>query len=295
MACADGVHGEVCDKPGGELWLDTSYPVSAQAHAHKTDAWNDEGINGSTNDASSHAYFNPATRTWGASSSAGSSGVGGVIGTTWAKAHASVTLEITDHFKVTKDGLQTGQLILKTSPVVISGIVDGDSNEGRPKPAWDSTASYAYRITSSRGDVSGLLLRSKDSNGFYNSIETGPKELVFTLGDVIEVTINLMSQSNSYANNFLSDGISEETMASTYSDFEHTFRWGGFSSIRNADTGEELRDYVLSSDSGVQWNLASPVPEPDSTSLLIAGLSAGLLLKRRRMTNNRLSNETASS
>ena len=61
-------------------------------------------------------------------------------------------------------------------------------------------------------------------------------------------------------------------------DFGHTFTWGGIDDVSDADTGEEITDWSLTSDSGFDW--IDPAPEP--SSLVYAVVSAAILLPLHR-------------
>jgi hypothetical protein len=67
--------------------------------------------------------------------------------------------------------------------------------------------------------------------------------------------------------------------------FGHTFTWGGITSVVDADTGQPITDWTLTSASGVDWAHAaagpSTVPEPSTLSLAALG-GLGLFVYRRR-------------
>jgi hypothetical protein len=62
--------------------------------------------------------------------------------------------------------------------------------------------------------------------------------------------------------------------ANTSLSFGHTFTWGGIDDVSDADTGEEITDWTLTSDSGFDWTHAAPEP----SSLVYAVVSAAILL-----------------
>ena len=71
--------------------------------------------------------------------------------------------------------------------------------------------------------------------------------------------------------------------------FGHTFTWGGITGVEDADTGQRITNWTLTSASGADWAHAVPgpstVPEPSTLSLAaLAGL--GLFVYRRRGRTN---------
>lgn len=84
------------------------------------------------------------------------------------------------------------------------------------------------------------------------------------------------------------DVINHQTgLAIGISDVAHTFTWGGITSITDADTGELITDFTLTSASGFDYTQAFPsgpiaVPESPSVLLLTAGWVASLALTARR-------------
>jgi hypothetical protein len=67
--------------------------------------------------------------------------------------------------------------------------------------------------------------------------------------------------------------------------FGHTFTWGGITSVVDADTGQPITDWTLTSASGFDWMNAAPgpstVPEPSTLGLAALG-GLGLFVNRRR-------------
>jgi hypothetical protein len=65
--------------------------------------------------------------------------------------------------------------------------------------------------------------------------------------------------------------------------FGHTFTWGGITSVTDADTGEEITDWTLTSDSGFDWAHAADAPEPSTGWSALIGMSLVLpYIQRRR-------------
>ena len=67
--------------------------------------------------------------------------------------------------------------------------------------------------------------------------------------------------------------------------FGHTFTWGGITSVVDADTGQPITDWTLTSASGVDWADAAPgpsaAPEPSTSSLAALGALALFVYRRR--------------
>lgn len=72
----------------------------------------------------------------------------------------------------------------------------------------------------------------------------------------------------------------EERIESAEIDFLHTMRFLG---TRGVLVGGELHsDYQILSGSGIDWRVATPVPEPSAWALMLAGLAAvGVVVRRR--------------
>jgi hypothetical protein len=61
-------------------------------------------------------------------------------------------------------------------------------------------------------------------------------------------------------------------------DMGHTFTWGGITSVTDADTGEPITDWTLTSASGADWAHAA-VPEPGTAALAVVAF--GMMLSWR--------------
>jgi hypothetical protein len=64
--------------------------------------------------------------------------------------------------------------------------------------------------------------------------------------------------------------------------FGHTFTWGGIDDVSDADTGEEITDWNLTSDSGFDWIHPDTVPEPVSTILALPAITLLIPVRCRR-------------
>ena len=74
------------------------------------------------------------------------------------------------------------------------------------------------------------------------------------------------------------------TLAQAAADFSHTLRYGGSAGVLIGGVNYDATSLV--SASGIDWRSASPVPEPATWALMLAG--TGLFLARRRRSAGRL-------
>ena len=70
----------------------------------------------------------------------------------------------------------------------------------------------------------------------------------------------------------------------------HTFTWGGITSVTDADTGEPITDWTLTSASGTDWATLA-TPEPSSLVCAAIGIAcsawaapAGIFVARERIS-----------
>ena len=54
--------------------------------------------------------------------------------------------------------------------------------------------------------------------------------------------------------------------------FENTLEWGGITSVTDADTGEPITDWSVTSESGFDYSQVYPAPLPSSVILLVSGM-----------------------
>jgi hypothetical protein len=71
--------------------------------------------------------------------------------------------------------------------------------------------------------------------------------------------------------------------ANAFVNFEHTFSWGGVTSVTDAVTGAPITDWTLTSDSGFDYSHPA-APEP--SSLMLAAIAVVVTLLRRRPTSH---------
>lgn len=109
------------------------------------------------------------------------------------------------------------------------------------------------------GDTSG----SGDARGTFG------ETLDFVFGEPIVLHVEGISSATAQG-----EGIAT-------ADFANTIEWGGIPEIRAAD-GSPVVDFVVTSDSGVDWSepVMAPVPEPSSVAMGVTG-GALLLLQLR--------------
>jgi hypothetical protein len=67
----------------------------------------------------------------------------------------------------------------------------------------------------------------------------------------------------------------------------HTFTWGGITSVTDADTGEPISNWTLTSTSGTDWATAA-VPEPSSLVCIAGGIALLALGRARRLASGGL-------
>lgn len=76
-----------------------------------------------------------------------------------------------------------------------------------------------------------------------------------------------------YASASAAGGWGTGAFAESHVDYGNTLSWGGIKSVTDAVTGLPVV-WAFASESGVRWDLASPVPEPTSALLLATGVLA---------------------
>jgi hypothetical protein len=138
---------------------------------------------------------------------------------------------------------------------------------------------------SGSGVTSGLRAFSQSSSSLGNSHLSPPHQILLDMvfrnhvGSPYSFFVNAYTAASvSYGDySYQYPG----TSAIATLDFGHTFTWGGITSVSDADTGEEITDWTLTSESGFDWiHAADEVPEP--SSLITALAAIVLLLPTRR-------------
>jgi hypothetical protein len=117
-----------------------------------------------------------------------------------------------------------------------------------------------------------------DPNNFNHEPPTVIPLTFLFLNDVEEpFTFTVTATSKVYLKDFDATTLSGGLAAATVF-FGHTFTWGGITSVTDADTGEPISNWTLTSASGTDW--AHAVPEP--SSLTYAAIALILLALGRR-------------
>jgi hypothetical protein len=115
--------------------------------------------------------------------------------------------------------------------------------------------------------VGGLGVPTVD----LDATENIPISYLATLGDPAvfgeQMTINGAASASTLFN---APGEVDSLFTSNYS---HTLRWGGISSVVDLTTGQELEGWSVSSASGFDYSQPAPIPEP--AGVAIAGLVLG--------------------
>jgi hypothetical protein len=99
---------------------------------------------------------------------------------------------------------------------------------------------------------------------------------LFTMDILMEVRASGLARIHSYYSAF---GNSFSTMFSA--NYGHTLRWGGITSVTDAQSGEPIEGWAITSASGFDYAHPAPVPEPATVGLSLLGL-LGLACRRNR-------------
>ena len=103
-----------------------------------------------------------------------------------------------------------------------------------------------------------------------------------------QFNLSLVLSSHADSKNYTPGFLANESFASSQVNYRNTIEWGGITAIVDSSNGEVIDGWSLKTDSGLQWDFASPVaavPEPSSLGLMIVGAVA---LWGRRRTIQRL-------
>lgn len=212
----------------------------------------------------------------------GTYGVGGL-----ARAYASVAVP----FLIQQTSL-TGTMGTMVVPLHVSGTVSLDSGFYNPS---------TFAITSGRawiGFSATGLAQNPDCSSIGNQCRDIGSDFQGTtvLGNGVDGTwtLNIPFQFGSWAQYQLSAntyvtvggnaGWGQSVDHEGESDFSHTLRWGGISAVLDA-SGQSVQNWTVQSLPGI--DLTTPVPEPGSWALMLAGvgLLAWLLAPQRRVNS----------
>lgn len=206
----------------------------------------------------------------------------GIINAFWA-----------DSVTIRTPSKQLGTRLRVKAAVVIDGEFNntfvesgGDIPNGR-----DAYTSFAIEVTgpgiasqvgcSSYETLDGTGQSSQLPNAGYIDLD-----ITYYNGEAREMKYEMKlfgsGQASTYLNaEFYPDDPGQEAGALFDADFMSTTKWGGISGVFDADTGEEITDWTVSSDSGFDYSQPYVVPEPAALSLLAIG-GLAMLARRRR-------------
>jgi hypothetical protein len=113
--------------------------------------------------------------------------------------------------------------------------------------------------------------------------------------DAIDLTISVANDSplaysfgmrllgNARAYSVVPDSGSAGSMSAFFAvDFLGTFKWGGITGVYDAETGELVEDWTITSDSGFDYSQPYTVPEPSTYLMAAMGLVALMFARRRK-------------
>ena len=156
-------------------------------------------------------------------------------------------------------------------------------------------------VTISGGNPVQAFTHEAYSNLFTNSSQPNPQTTQSTFPFPSQILITFLIPNDGFLGvNF---EVQADAGAAVYSEdsdnggvaiataaFGHTFTWGGITSVVDADTGQPITDWTLTSASGFDWADPAPgtssVPEPSPLGLAALG-GLGLFAYRRRARTER--------
>lgn len=194
------------------------------------------------------------------------------IGSLYATPSSTMELNFADGILV-QTGLSEGSslLIRYRVPIVDASIGKG----GIFDYSFDYSVAFAGKLAYT------YFATGNSASQSLSKTEGSVIDVVAKSGEYVNMSINLVSKVTAYGSNFGSANPPVDVDSSIVLDFANTIEWGGIDSIYNADTGELVEDWTLTSMGGVRWDLPSPVPEPPATLLLALGGVAIALRKAR--------------
>ena len=185
-------------------------------------------------------------------------------------------------------GLPSGRLVTVHATLNYGGLLEESVNVTEGVNSAQASALVSVAGTGILVSTSGGIFErtSPATRNVTNPPKTVPISIVVQAGQpfALNYTLNVRGTITLAANlpavttsrDFRS--LSEGTFKA---DFSHTVSWAGISSVTDANTGEILDNWSITSLSGFDYAAPAPVPLPASGLLLGASL---LLLQRRRVT-----------
>jgi hypothetical protein len=151
-------------------------------------------------------------------------------------------------------------------------------------------------VTISGGNLVQAFTNETYNNTFTNNSQPNPLSTQSTFPFPNRIVMTFLMPNDGYLGvNFEADASAGAYVDNEDGDnagiaigtafFGHTFTWGGITSVVDADTGQPITDWTLTSASGFDWMNAAPgpstVPEPSTLGLAALG-GLGLFVNRRR-------------
>jgi hypothetical protein len=180
----------------------------------------------------------------------------------------------------------------------LSGALSSRTDPGSTGAAANSTIAATVRVNGVSVLSIGAQVVSRNGAIVLDDISVTGNNVSFTPGSLAGVysfdmpiplgpSFQLMASLDAFVQSLTSDA---SDGASANSNFGSTGTWGGISEVRLAD-GTVVTDYRLVSDSGFDWRngygsaatpIPTPVPEPGTWALMLAGLAVlGRVAARR--------------
>ena len=167
------------------------------------------------------------------------------------------------------DKSRIGTNIIVNAKWVLDGSLFIDKNKQEGRSSYDVRTSMGFSGTGITVQGGGL---AREASSPVVHLSTQPLSEIF----VQLHFVTGVPQTLTYNMSLLGSGTVSADLASPAGDaavdfsdaFQHTLRWGGVTSVVNADTGMPLEGWTLTSESGFDWSKPYPVPEPSSLVLL---------------------------
>ncbi len=182
------------------------------------------------------------------------------------------------------EGLNLGRKITFNGVVMLDGGQEVAVDRGNPSS--DTILSRAEVGLSGTGilSISGIIRQQIGPEQIFRlpAPSSIPVHTTMVVGELQQIGYSLRVSGNLDTSASVA-AIPGTNTASFTSDYSHTLRWGGITSITDFETGEVLSGWTIKSDSGFDYSLPAPVPLPATFPLLLASFT-GLTRLRRTKT-----------